>query len=272
MTLLEIEMIFSFKTRYIFNRYEQFIIYKSSLFFYDEFNEVTMMKDIDISIFPLFDFSREPKPIISFVGAGGKTSLIMAHARYFQQLQKRVLITTTTHMLKDERYFCYNRKEVKQRFGNGNIVMVGKECDHGKITRLDEKELKEYMAMADVVLVEADGAKRRPCKVPRDHEPQILPSSQYVVGVIGMDCLDLTIEQGCFGIDHLCRLIHKTPQEYLNENDLAVILTSKRGTFKDVGHRYYYVVLNKTSSFHKEQQANQVKMMIQDHVDDVVIL
>ena len=230
------------------------------------------MIKMDINQFPLFDYSHFQKPIISFVGAGGKTSLIMAHAFYFQQLHMRVLITTTTHMLKDENYFCYNKEEVKQHFENNDIVMVGKDCDHGKITRLDDETLQQYIDWADIVLVEADGAKRKPCKVPRDHEPQILPESQYVVGVIGMDCLDQSIEEGCFAVEQLSSLLHKKPQDHLNENDMAIILTSKNGTKKNVDDRYYYVVLNKATSFHKEKEAMNVKILIENQVDDIMII
>lgn len=230
------------------------------------------MKDIDVIEFPLFDYSHYQKPIISFVGAGGKTTLIMAHARYYQKIRKRVLVTTTTHMLKDHKYYCDNKEEVKKRFSKYDIVMVGKDCGHGKITRLDDEILKQYMDMADIVLIEADGAKRKSCKVPRDHEPQILQESQYVVGIVGMDCLDDTIEKTCFAVEQLCSLLQKKPQDYLNENDLATILTSKQGTRKNVEDRYYYVVLNKATSFHKEKEANKIKTLIINQLDDVVCI
>lgn len=230
------------------------------------------MKERDDDVFSLLDYSHYQKPIISFVGAGGKTSLIKEHALYFQKQKKRVLITTTTHMFKEEQYFCSNKEQVKQRFLNYEIVMVGQECGEGKIKGLNEDVLKEYIDLADVILIEADGAKRRPCKAPRFHEPQILKESQYVVGVVGLDCLDSPINDVCFGIDELCRLLHKQKEDYLNEEDLCLLLTSKQGTYKDVGDRYYYVALNKTYSFNKVNQAKRIKECIEDRVDGVIIL
>lgn len=231
-----------------------------------------MMKYTDMIKFPLFDYSHYQKPIISFVGAGGKATLIMAHARHFQKMHKRVLITTTTHMLKEQEYYCSCQEEVQKRFAACKTVMVGKDCGNGKISRLDDAIFDEYIAMADIVLIEADGAKRKSCKVPRDHEPQLLMESQYVVGVIGMDCLDKNIAEGCFAVDQLCSLLQKKPQDHLDENDLATILISKQGTRKDVADRYYYVVLNKTASFHKEREAKIIKKLIQSQVDDVVYI
>ena len=35
--------------------------------------------------------------------------------------------------------------------------------------------------MADIVLIEADGAKRNPCKVPASHEPVIVAASDIVI-------------------------------------------------------------------------------------------
>lgn len=230
------------------------------------------MKETNMIRFPLFDYSHYQKPIISFVGAGGKTTLIMAHAKYYQKQHKRVMIMTTTHMLKDDRYYCHHIEEVKKCFSGGDIVMVGKDCGNGKITRLDDDIIKQYTDLADIVLIEADGAKKKPCKVPRHHEPQILIESQYVVGVLGMDCLDEKIETGCFAVEQLCHLLHKKPQDHLNENDLAMILTSPKGTRKNVDDRYYYVVLNKATSYHKEKEAMNVKILIENQVDDIVII
>ena len=230
------------------------------------------MKETEMIRFPLFDYSHYQKPVISFVGAGGKTTLIMAHAWYYRQLHKRVLITTTTHMYKDDHYYCAHLDDVKQRFASGDIVMAGKDCGNGKISRLDNEILQQYIDMADIVLIEADGAKGKSCKIPRNHEPQILQESQYVVGVMGMDCFDQDIATGCFAVEQLCGLLHKKLQDHLNVIDLATILTAKTGTKKDVEDRYYYVVLNKTTSFHKEKEATEVKRLIEDQVDAVVYI
>ena len=42
------------------------------------------------------------------------------------------------------------------------------------------------MELSDLVLIEADGSKRLPCKVPADHEPVLLPESDIVVAVLGL--------------------------------------------------------------------------------------
>ena len=67
--------------------------------------------------------------------------------------------------------------------------MVGEEAENGKLKALTEAELREYMQIAQVVLVEADGAKGKPCKVPADFEPVIPDECDIVIGVMGMDAL-----------------------------------------------------------------------------------
>ena len=53
-------------------------------------------------------------------------------------------------------------------------------------THLDVyKRQRQAMELSDLVLVEADGSKRLPCKVPADHEPVLLPESDIVVAVLG---------------------------------------------------------------------------------------
>ena len=49
--------------------------------------------------------------------------------------------------------------------------------------------IEETGSSCDVMLIEADGAKRKPLKVPADWEPVIPDFADVVVSVIGLDCL-----------------------------------------------------------------------------------
>lgn len=50
-----------------------------------------------------------------------------------------------------------------------------------------------------MVLLEADGAKRMPCKVPAAHEPVLLPESDIVLTVAGLSALGRPLREVCFG-------------------------------------------------------------------------
>ena len=55
----------------------------------------------------------------------------------------------------------------------------------------------------DFILVEADGAKRKPIKAPADYEPVIPSSTTLVIGVIGLDALGKAIDEETI---HRCEL------------------------------------------------------------------
>jgi probable selenium-dependent hydroxylase accessory protein YqeC len=119
--------------------------------------------------------------VISFVGAGGKTSL----AEYLGQTAaaggKRVVMTTTTRIWAKEPYVTLDAPGMKKGGRSRRFVRMG-------------KLVRDY----DLVLVEADGAKGRPLKYPAAHEPVIPPCSDRIVVVAGLDALGLTIAEAVF--------------------------------------------------------------------------
>lgn len=54
---------------------------------------------------------------------------------------------------------------------------------------LSEEKLEELRGLSDVLLIEADGAKRLPLKVPEEWEPVIPELVDLLIGVVGMDAL-----------------------------------------------------------------------------------
>ena len=65
----------------------------------------------------------------------------------------------------------------------------------------DGSFLQEVLQEAEVVLIEADGAKHLPCKVPIEKEPVIIPECTDVIAVVGMDALGKPLEEVCFRKD-----------------------------------------------------------------------
>ena len=123
-----------------------------------------------------FPFLKEQGHVIALVGAGGKTTLMYALAEAFAGNGMNVLVTTTTHILRPEqRYWAENEEKVKKLWQQGIYAVVGEPCENGKLKAVPEEKLSSYMQIADIVLMEADGAKRKPCKVPAAQEPVIPP-------------------------------------------------------------------------------------------------
>jgi probable selenium-dependent hydroxylase accessory protein YqeC len=135
--------------------------------------------------------------VISFVGAGGKTSLAeyLGHAAAARGM--RVVMTTTTRIWAEVPYVTFDDRRLENGRGR-RFVRIGKSVDQGKLTGLSAGEVAALGRDYDLVLVEADGAKGRPLKYPAAYEPVIPACSRRTVVVAGLDALGRTIAETVF--------------------------------------------------------------------------
>ncbi len=143
---------------------------------------------------------------LSFVGAGGKTSLIFALAAELAAQGHTILITTTTAIFHprhgNQPYDQLAIGDIKTDDINapyhglpktGQIVVAAKSHDpkSRKLAGYSPEELTGIRQgrWFDYILIEADGSKRLPIKAPADHEPVIPAWTDMVIGCIGLDCL-----------------------------------------------------------------------------------
>lgn len=195
------------------------------------------LRDIDY----IFPFIREKGHIISIVGAGGKTSLMYYLAELFALQGHNTLVTTTTHIYKPDKNYAENNADVLSLWQKGKYAVVGKPCENGKLCMPDD--LEEYISMADTVLIEADGSKGMPLKVPDIHEPVIIDKSDIVVGVAGSYAIGKRLCDVCFRLDKAMELLGVEKEHIVTKEDVLKILNSDKGTKKDVGNRDYYTFI-----------------------------
>lgn len=200
----------------------------------------------------IFPFLREKGHIVSLVGAGGKTTLLYSFAQISADRGFRTLVTTTTHILEPQNG-CYARSEaeIDQLWAEQKPAVVGTQTMTGKLKSLAPELLAVYCKKADLVLIEADGAKRKPCKAPRSHEPVLLPECDTVLGVFGLKSIGQTLESACFGLEEAKQLLGITDAEHLiTPMDGVTLLSSFSGARKNVGNRSYYAVVNQCDIAH----------------------
>lgn len=212
-----------------------------------------------------FPFLREKGHIVSIVGAGGKTTLMHMLALLYAQMGGRVIVTTTTHILRPVQYKTARTvTQLHRLLESSRIAAAGMDAPEGKLQMSDCMSMADYRAAADLVLVEADGAKHYPCKVPRETEPVIPKESDIVIGVAGMDALGQPLSKACFRIEQAKALLGVSEEHLLTEADMAKILLSDRGTRKNVGDRAYYIVLNKCRDAALRERAGLVRRMLEE--------
>lgn len=143
------------------------------------------------------------REIVSFVGGGGKTSLMFRLAEEIP-LQYRVIITTTTKifypppdkfpLVQLERGGLLE-KELSGYFRSRLRPVVGlRLLENNKLKGILPEQLSLLRNFAEFILVEADGSRGLSLKGYLDYEPVIPGSSTVLVVVIGADILGKTLD------------------------------------------------------------------------------
>ena len=116
------------------------------------------------------------------------------------------------------------------------------------------------MTLADIVLIEADGAKRMPCKAPAAHEPVLLPQCDTVLAVAGLSALRHPLRERSVSGQNLPQSCFCVPQDaQLTPELLAKLLASvKPVEGRLVGERSFYAVLNQVDTKEQAALARQV--------------
>ncbi len=136
--------------------------------------------------------------VISFYGAGGKTTLMQKLAAEMTLMGQKVILTTTTKMFRPlnlpEFHGCdidQTVQSLQEHFKHSDIAVLGKQVlSDGKIEGIDPDwigYLRDQLSIS--VLVEADGAKKMPVKGYADYEPVLPASSDMIISIIGADAL-----------------------------------------------------------------------------------
>lgn len=201
--------------------------------------------------------------VISFVGGGGKTTTIYTLAEELKSLGKRVLITTTTKISGDKSGCDYYILEnIDKNFSPeyGSISIFGERIKGPKLEGPPLGKLDEIINrnIFDMILIEADGAKQRPIKAMNHHEPVISKYSTKTFGLIGMDCLDQTIEDIVHRPEIFINIVNKDLQEKVEEEDIVKLALHPQGIFKDaVGERFLF--LNKIPDENTIIRGNKIR-------------
>lgn len=212
-----------------------------------------------------FPFLAEKGHIVSLVGGGGKTTLLYALAAHCARKGWHVLVMTTTHILRPAAgLWAHTDDELEALWATGNYAVAGLPAPENKLTSLPEPQRAAWMAKADAVFIEADGAKHFPCKAPAAHEPVLLPQSDIVLAVAGLSAMERPLQEVCFRWEQaLLWLPGIAPESAVTPAVLAQLLADERGGRKQVGDRPFYAVLNQADTPAREQFGRQTQALLQ---------
>lgn len=128
-----------------------------------------------------------------------------------------------------------------------------------KLTALPEPLYSRLKSLVDVAVVEADGAKRHPLKVPAAHEPVIWPDVRAVLGVAGLSALGRPVGETLFRRE----LSAWDGDQIVTAELIAELLSSPQGARKQVHGLEYRAVLNQCDTEEQLQAAKEIGAMLQ---------
>jgi len=175
-----------------------------------------------------------PREMVSFVGAGGKSTLLLRLGRELAQ-DHRVVLTTTTRMGADQipssSAIVDDLDGVTQALVSGKTGFLIGEIDGPKVIGPPADLVDELFANPDLdyLLVEADGARRRAIKAPAEHEPVIPSRTTTIVVVTGLDAVGSRLDHVAHRPDLVSAITGRGLDETLTPEDVAIVLGSQNG-------------------------------------------
>jgi molybdenum cofactor cytidylyltransferase len=205
-----------------------------------------------------------PGDVVAFVGAGGKTSAIR---KLTSELSEQIptLVTTTTKLGSDQSDLAQEHLILKASLGDESIhehlqrhnsLLVTGESDpeESKWLGLEVEEVHELVkftkAEGVVLLVEADGARGKSLKVPKEYEPVLPELCDLVVPIVGLDVLGERLPSP---LVHRHKLVRQhlalEDGEQISIEHVIRILNSQQGGLKGVpSSSKIRVLLNKADT------------------------
>ncbi|CAN5865424.1 selenium cofactor biosynthesis protein YqeC [soil metagenome] len=144
--------------------------------------------------------------VVAFVGAGGKSGAILTVCEGLVQDGMKVLVAPTTKMLLGEAdrigplVTSEDADELRTKtvsaLSEAPAVVAGSGMiSKNRVGGVDPAWIGDLAGLADVVLVEADGSRRRPIKGTADHEPALPTAATLVVAVANVNALGTPVDE-----------------------------------------------------------------------------
>ncbi|MEA3507237.1 MAG: selenium cofactor biosynthesis protein YqeC [Elusimicrobiota bacterium] len=209
------------------------------------------------------------RDIISIVGAGGKTTVLRRLAKELDHINKKVILTTTTHLeLLDFPLIRYSKEltpelitRIEQAVQKSPPLVVKRKVKGNKLKGLSLEQiaaLNKEVAF-DYMLIEADGANHKSLKAPHRWEPRVPPCTSHYIVVVGYDILGKKLNaENVHRPQLVARATKRKLGEKIRAEDILLLLRHPDGLLKRrPSATRTTVILNKVS----ERESLQVRKL-----------
>jgi molybdenum cofactor cytidylyltransferase len=184
------------------------------------------------------------REVVALVGAGGKTGSLFRLAQELRSAERTVIATTTTHMfpppdeagwpvLVDSDASARTAAAAQAVAAQGRAFVATELRPDGRLQGIAPQEVDALAALADVVLVEADGARGLWLKAPAAHEPVIPPAATLIVPIAGLQALGRPLdEEVVHRPERVAALLDLDPGATIDEEMLAALFLHSDGALR----------------------------------------
>ncbi len=220
---------------------------------------------------------------VAWVGAGGKTSLTFAIAH--ELFSKNCVITTTTKMASSEIKFADQSIKISEldKFDVdqiNDVILIYKEFTENDKTKISGYQVEELKAISKDLLqyqiplfIEADGSKRKPCKFPGVHEPNIPSFVNKVCVVVGLSALGRPLnEENFHRSEEIARALNIPIGETITTDHIFEILTHPEGGLKNIPDQAEkFIFLHQADCLDENKSINDLALRLKGVYDHVLL-
>lgn len=184
--------------------------------------------------------------IYCFIGAGGKTSAIKEVANILAEIGYRVIITTTTKISIEEfsEYKVYLNRKLDLDSNDIDICVQVSGTIDKKYQGYKKEDIEDiqYIPIDVVVLIEADGSRGLPFKVPYEHEPVVPLNTARTFLFFSARIIGEKIgTENTYNLENVKSIINNDEIYYTNENIIKLLY---EGWFKYNRYKNLKVIVN----------------------------
>lgn len=166
--------------------------------------------------------------LTAIIGSGGKTTAMYTLAGELTR-RGRVICCTTTHILPPQRLpvlAAPTAQTLAEALERSRCLCVGTPSEGGKLSA-PALPMAELTALADYVLVEADGSRGLPIKAHLPHEPVIPSEADQTVLVVGASGFGRPVSQAVHRPERFCRLTGLAPGDAVTPEAAARVIAAE---------------------------------------------
>lgn len=229
-----------------------------------------MIIDENLINYDLNSLITKTNTSVAIAGSGGKTTLMNYLANFFSK-KYQVICTTTTHILKPEKYTdtslsndSYNLNIKKYPY-----LTIGKLDTEKRLSMPKPENIKWARENSDIFIYEADGSRMLPLKFPKKTEPVILENTDIIFIVIGLSSLDKNILDVCYNYNDINNL--EVFDKIVDEKLISYILKKGFTCNDKLKCKTLVILLNQADNDILINRARKIYDLINNETDKKII-